>query len=171
MKIDEKIYGERIFIRSYDKSDVSFVSGMWFDKENGKYLSDPTPEYIDDVFQKAFDDIEYCADGFYFIICLNSGERIGSVSTFPNENNSQYDLGYCIHKDFWKKGFGTEAVLLLMEWIKQRGCKIVTAEVACDNIASRKLLENLGFKVREKTSFKKYNMDISFDSYIYEKEL
>ena len=58
-----------------------------------------------------------------------------------------------------------------MEWIKQRGCKIVTAEVACDNIASRKLLENLGFKVREKTSFKKYNMDISFDSYIYEKEL
>ena len=47
--------------------------------------------YIDDVFQKAFDDIEYCADGFYFIICLNSGERIGSVSTFPNENNSQYD--------------------------------------------------------------------------------
>ncbi|MBR2040995.1 MAG: GNAT family N-acetyltransferase [Oscillospiraceae bacterium] len=171
MKIGGKICGERIFLRSYDKSDVAFAGGMWFDEENGRYLSDPTQEYIDDVFQKAFDGIENCADGFYFIICLNSGERIGSISTFPDENNSQYDIGYCIHKNFWKNGFGTEAVLLLMEWIKGRGGKIVTAEVACDNIASRKLLENLGFKVREKTSFKKYNMNISFDSFIYEKEL
>ena len=171
MKIPETIQGNRIYLRSYDKNDVSFVSSMWFEEENGKYLSDPTPEFIDDAFQKEFDNIQDVDDGFYFIISLNSGGKIGSISTFPDENGEEFDIGYCIHKDYWKNGFGSEAVGVLLQWIKERGAKTVTAEVAAENTASRRLFEKLGFIVRKETEFKKYHMDISFDSYIYEKEL
>ena len=47
MKIENKLIGERVAVRSYKKSDLEFVSGMWFDRENGKYLSDPEKEYND----------------------------------------------------------------------------------------------------------------------------
>lgn len=171
MKIPDIICGKRIYLRSYDKSDISFVSSMWFDEENGKFLSDPTPEFIDDVFQKALDNIQDSLDGFYFIICLDSGEKIGSISTFPDEKGEEYDLGYCIHKDYWKNGFGSEAVDVLLQWIKDRGGKNVTAEVAAENSASRRLLEKLGFTVRKETEFKKYHMDITYKSYIYCKNL
>lgn len=171
MKIPDIIYGDRIFLRSYDKSDVAFVSKMWFDSENGKYLSDPTPEFIDDVFQNVLDTIQDSDDGFYFVVCLNSGERIGSASTFPNDDKTEYDIGYCIHKDFWKKGYGTEAVSVLLDWIRCKGAKSVTAEAAIDNKGSCRLLEKLGFTVKEETEFSKYHMDIRYKSYIYQKNL
>lgn len=65
MKIEEKLTGKRIAIRSYQKSDLEFVSSMWFDKENGKYLSDPEKEYIDDKFQRAVDGLEDSSFGYY----------------------------------------------------------------------------------------------------------
>ena len=170
MKISEVIHTERLYIRSYDNSDIDFVSKMWFDKENGKYLSDPTPEYIDEKFQKAVDNIQDTVGGYYFIVCLNSGEKIGSVSTFPDENGENYDIGYCIHKDYWKNGYGTEAVSALIEWIKEKGAKSVTAEAAIENKGSCRLLEKLGFKVIEETEFKKYNMGIVYKSYVFRKD-
>lgn len=169
MKITDVIYGNRLYIRSYDNSDIDFVSKMWFDEENGRYLSDPTFEYIDEKFQKAVDGIQDCESGYYFVACLKTGEKIGSASAFPDEDNLNYDIGYCIHKDYWKNGFGTEAVNALLEWIQKKGAKSVTAEVAVENMGSRRLLEKLGFTIKEETEFKKYNMDITYKSYVYQK--
>ena len=42
----------------------------------------------------------------------------------------------------------------------------ITAEVAQDNIASNRLLTNNGFKIKKKSQFKKYKMNISFDGFI-----
>lgn len=52
MKLNESLVGERIVIRNYRKSDLKFMTDMWFDEENGKYMSDPTREYVDDRYQK-----------------------------------------------------------------------------------------------------------------------
>ena len=57
MKLEQTLYGKRICLRSYEKKDLIFLTDMWFDEENGKYLSDPTKEYVDDVYQKALDTL------------------------------------------------------------------------------------------------------------------
>ena len=88
-----------------------------------------------------------------------------------DENKKVYDIGYCIHKSKWKQGFGSEAVSLLLEWLKANGAEKVTAEVAADNIPSNMLLRKFGFEIEKQTEFKKYNMDVRFDSYIYAKNL
>lgn len=36
MKLNEPLVGERIAIRNYRKSDLKFLTDMWFDEENGK---------------------------------------------------------------------------------------------------------------------------------------
>ena len=59
----------------------------------------------------------------------------------------------------------------MLEWVKSRGAEKVTAEVAVENAASNALLHKFGFAVEKKAQFRKYNMDICFDSFIYAKEL
>lgn len=175
MRTRKRLVGERITIRSYQKSDLDFVSRMWFDKENGQYLSDPEKEYIDEKFQRAVDEIVDSPLGYYFVAeRLDTGEPVGSCCAFPdndNEDNLVYDIGYCVHKSFWRQGYGSEIVRLLLEWIKSEGGIMVTAEAAKENKASCEMLKKLGFEIARESSFNKYNMGICFDSFIFGKEL
>ena len=170
MKLKQPLVGERIVIRDYTPEDLVFSTDMWFDPENGRYMSDPAAEYVDEVYQRALDGLQDCKDGYYLIVELrSSGERIGTCCAFPDKE--VYDIGYCIHKSLWKQGFGTEVVNLLADWARQQGGTAVTAEAAKENLASCALLEKCGFAVLKEASFKKYNMGITFSSLIYRKKL
>lgn len=172
MKIARPLYGKRICLRNYTESDLTFLTDMWFDEENGAYMSDPTREYVDEAFQKALDTLGESPYGYYLVIELaDSKEPIGSACIFPDQQEKVYDIGYCIHKSRWRQGYGSEAIALLFEWLKARGAKKVTAEVAVDNLPSRMLLHKFGFAVEKEASFQKYNMDVRFDSYLYAKSI
>lgn len=175
MRIDGKLTGKRIALRSYQKSDLEFVSSIWFDKENGKYLSDPEKEYIDEKFQRAVDEMEDSPFGYYFVAeMIETGESVGSCCAFPDydgQDNLFYDIGYCVKKSHWRQGIGGEIVSVLLDWIRAKGGKSVTAEAAKDNLPSCELLKKLGFEVIRESRFKKYNMEISFDSFIFGRDL
>lgn len=172
MRIDSPMRGERILVRNYEKSDLEFLTGMWFHEENGKYMSDPTAEYVDQAYQKALDTLGESELGYYLVIELaDTGESVGSFCMFPDEREKVYDIGYCIHRKYWKSGYGSEALGLALEWIRARGGEKVTAEVAVGNLASNALLRKFGFAVERRAEFSKYHMDVRFDSYIYAKVL
>ncbi len=172
MKLEQPLLGKRICVRNYTESDLTFLTDMWFDEENGKYMSDPTREYVDASYQEALDTLGESESGYYLIIELaETKERIGSACMFPDESKKTYDIGYCIHKSKWKQGYGSEAIALMMEWMRADGAEKVTAEVAVANVSSNALLRKFGFEVEKETEYKKYNMGIRFDSYIYAKSL
>ena len=172
MRIEKEMSGNRIRIRNYEKSDLDFVTEMWLDEVNGKYLSDPTVDHVDAAFQKALDSLSDSQYGYYLIIEHNeTGTRIGSFSIFPDEDGKVYDIGYCIHRDYWHNGYGSEALALMLGWMKDRGAEKVTAEVAIQNEASNALLRKFGFEIQTEASFEKYNMGIHYDSLIYAKTL
>ncbi len=168
MLIEKSLTSTRITVRNYQKSDLPYLTAMWFDEENGKYLSDPTEEYVDSGFQKALDCLENNPDGYYLTVVLNSSDKIiGSACIFPDEKKEIFDIGYCINKNYWGKRFGSELLALIVSWICNNGGIEITAEVAQDNIASIILLTKNGFKIKKKSQFKKYKMNICFNSYIY----
>ena len=170
MKIRTPLPGQRMIVRDYTPEDLAFCTGMWFDPENGRYLSDPDQEHVDEVFQKALNGLQDSETGYYFIVELHeSGERVGTCCAFPEDG--VYDIGYCIHRDYWRRGYGTELVELLADWVRKLGGVAVTAEVAKENRASCALLEKCGFRVVRESSFKKYHMGIQYDSLIYQKAL
>ena len=168
MLIEKPLSASRITIRNYQRTDLPFLTAMWFDEENGKYLSDPTREYVDSVYQTALDGLEDNPYGYYLTIVLNaSGQTIGSCFIFPDNKNKSFDIGYCIHKNFWGKGLGKELISLLIDWVHKHGGIEITAEAAKENIASNQLLINTGFKVMRESKFKKYNMNVCYESIIY----
>ncbi len=172
MKIEHPMLGKRICLCGYTESDLTFLTDMWFDEENGKYMSDPTREYVDEAYQKALDTLGESQDGYYLVIELaDTKERIGSACMFPYEEKKVYDIGYCIHKSKWNQGYGSEAIALMLAWLKAHGAEKVTAEVAVKNIPSNRLLRKFGFEVEKTAQFKKYHMNVCFDSYIYAKSL
>lgn len=172
MKIEQSILSRRICLRNYTESDLGFLTDMWFDEENGKYLSDPVREYVDEAFQRALDTLGESEYGYYLVIELaDTKERIGSACMFPDEDKKVYDIGYCIHKSKWRQGYGSEAIASLLEWLKANGAGKVTAEVAAENAPSNALLRKYGFEVEKESEFKKYHMDVRFHSYIYAKRL
>ena len=179
MQIKTPLEGARIRIRDYKNGDLPFVTGLWFDPENGRYMSDPPAGKADGRYQKALDEMEDAGVGFYFVIELAAtGERIGTCCAFPqneagviDETQQCFDIGYCIRKTHWRRGYGTEAVRLLMDWAAARGAREMTAEAAKENAASCGMLEKLGFFVLRESSFKKYNTDIVFPSRVYAKML
>ncbi len=173
MKFGKIIETDRLVLRDYIRSDLSFVTNMWFDKENGKYLSDPAEEYVDQTYVAALDGMEESPYGYYFIVELKkSHEPVGSCCIFTKSDaDDSFDIGYCVLKAFWRQGFGSEIVSAIINVAKALGGKSVTAEVATDNVASNNLLNKKGFTVIDKSKFKKYNMDVVYDSNIYYLEL
>lgn len=172
MKLEKCLVGRRICLRNYAVTDLPFLTDMWFDEENGRYMSDPTRDYVNDIYQHALDTLQDSTDGYYLVMeLIDTKERVGSAGIFLTEIEGVYDIGYCVHKHYWKQGFGSEAVTLMLEWLTDHGAKKVMAEVAVDNIPSNGLLRKFGFEVEKEAEFKKYNMDVRFDSYIYAKSL
>ena len=168
MVIKTPLSTSRITIRNYQKADLPLLTAMWFDEENGKYLSDPTQEYVDGVYQSALDGLEDSPNGYYLTVVLNDSRKIiGSCCIFPNDEKGSFDIGYCIHKNHWGKGFGKELVSLMTDWVRDHGGTEITAEVAKENTPSNRLLLNAGFHVARESKFKKYNMDICYESFIY----
>lgn len=169
MKLDTELTGARVYIRDYRPADLDFAAGMWMDGENGKYLSDPAWDYVDAPFQRALDTLQDSPLGYYLTVCLNgTGERIGTCCIFPDEGREEYDIGYCVHKSQWGRGFGTEIVRLAVDWVRTQGGKRVTAEVADANRGSRSLLEKCGFEMGQASEFEKYHMGVRYPSHIYQ---
>ncbi|WP_367924197.1 GNAT family N-acetyltransferase [uncultured Ruthenibacterium sp.] len=172
MHIRQPIQGQRICLRNCQASDIEFLSRMWLDAENGKYTSDPTPEYADEAFQKALQTLPDSPFGYYLVVQrTDTKQPVGSVSLFPDTDKKVYEIGYCIHKDHWRKGYATEAVELAIDWLRKTGAEKLTAQVANENAASRALLCKLGFRVAGQSSFQKYNMPVRFESLLYARRL
>jgi RimJ/RimL family protein N-acetyltransferase len=85
-------------------------------------------------------------DGGWFIT-LTDGRVIGDCGTLGwTDQDGRVEIGYGLAAPYRGKGYGTEAARALADWVAARpDVTGVTASVEIGNIASRRLLERLGF--------------------------
>jgi len=85
-----------------------------------------------------------------YLIALYDGKLIGHMFCIPRFEDllsHTVIIGYLVHSDYRRKGIGSILMERLLGEIKNNGnIKILTAEVANDNIASQELLNKNGFK-------------------------
>lgn len=80
------------------------------------------------------------------IVEKKSKKVIGNIE-FSENDLGDIELGYCIHPDFQKQGFATEAAETVCTYAFQRGIQAITATTRGDNKASQALLKKLGMKL------------------------
>jgi len=159
---------ERLTIRSTKIEDADFCINIWLDEEMGKYLSDPPREKEGTIYTSWKESVEIY-DGCHYMVAISkeTGEAIGTCSLVPSVDGKVWDLGYCIHKNFWKQGYASEMLSSLIEFCASNGCEKITASVAKENIASNAVLNKLGFRVEREGVFNKSGTNIYYDEFVY----
>jgi [ribosomal protein S5]-alanine N-acetyltransferase len=143
-----------LLIREHEYADLQEMHSLLSDKEVMKYL-DFGSETIEDSEKNIRQCIEESCKTtertkYYFAICeKNSKDYIGEIGyTVINISDSSgiCNLGFFIHKIYWNKGYATEAVKGLVEFIFLK-TKLHKIELGCirENRASEKVMIKSGF--------------------------
>ncbi|WP_312653848.1 GNAT family N-acetyltransferase [Proteiniclasticum sp.] len=145
---------------------------IWNDLEMGKYMPDPSIENMDEDYRRVYETLEEDEMCCYLISeSSDTGKRIGTCSFVPSKDGLTYDLGYCVHMEFWTRGYGTEMVQGLIGYAKSKGAKIAKASVNKKNGASNAIMRNFGFKIVGEAEFEKMGTDTVMETYLYSLEL
>ena len=80
---------------------------------------------------------------YEFAICLE-GRHIGGITLYMMEDRTEAELGWVLHKDYWRKGYVTEAAQAVMEFARNLGVRRIFACCDSENVASYQLMLKLG---------------------------
>ena len=82
---------------------------------------------------------------FYYIYEKASGIPIGFL-TFLKENLKVNNIGLCVGKNYFRKGYGKQTLKRLIDYCRQSGVKKIEYSAMHDNTASTELAKSNGFK-------------------------
>ncbi len=150
------IVGKRVTLRPFQPEDLPTLRTWHDDADVIRYWGDRSPILPAHAFEA---DIapngrftRFEEDG-YFCICDETGRAIGRVEYegFRLPNRSA-ELSILIgEKDAWSKGYGTEAIILMLDWLfNDRSLHRIWLEVYATNTRAQRSYEKVGF-VREGT--------------------
>lgn len=175
-----RIVGDRVILRRLFDSDIPVVYELAGDYEIARYTYIPCPyepkdaedfvkrasEVVKNVFENGFKikagincelGIDYMGEGI-----------VGIIGLMRIEFGKKAEIGYWIAKKYWRKGIGTEAVNLILKFgFEELKLKEVYAGVMHPNMASRKLLESIGFNLIRRNRNKVFREGRWFDEFRY----
>lgn len=83
---------------------------------------------------------------YEFALCLE-GAHIGGLTLYMQEDRTEAELGWVLHRDYWRRGYITEAALALMDFARSIGVTRIFACCDSENVASYKTMEKLGLRL------------------------
>ncbi len=147
MKPPERFETSRLTLRPPESEDAeSIFRNYAADRLVTRYLTWPPHETISDThkFIKRCENVWLAGTAFPWVLCLKeSKEVIGMIEVKITDHRA--DLGYVLARDFWEKGYATEAAKLIVEWaMAQPRIYRVGAVCDLDNHPSAHVLEKIG---------------------------
>ncbi|WP_238403090.1 GNAT family N-acetyltransferase [Paenibacillus mesophilus] len=108
-------------------------------------------------------------DNIRFAIETLDGELVGSINSHScDRRNGTFKYGLAVFRPHWRKGYGSEAVhLLLTYFFNELRYEKVTVHIYAFNDSSVLLHERLGFKQEGKLRSMIYTNGRHYDEYIY----
>lgn len=127
----------KIVLRNVTASDLPILFEQQADPESSAMAAFSSRD------RKAFDAhwAKIMADGSNVLMTIVfDGQVAGNIVSW--EQDGAREIGYWLGREFWGKGIATQALMQLLEIETTRP---LTAHVATNNIASRRVLEKCGF--------------------------
>ena len=141
----------RTFMRDILGNDAEFLLRMMGDAEVMRYYPKPADakdvrEFIDRM--RASYRTDGC--GLWLVVDRESGEPLGRVGLLRQHVNGvdEFEIGYMIHRPFWRRGLATEAAAAVREYaFAERKLPRVISLIRPDNVASQAVARKLGMNV------------------------
>lgn len=83
---------------------------------------------------------------YEFAVCLED-RHIGGVTLYMQEDRTVAELGWVLHRDYWRQGYITEAVQAVIAWARSIGVKRLFACCDSENAASYRTMLKLGMRL------------------------
>jgi [ribosomal protein S5]-alanine N-acetyltransferase len=151
-QVAEMLQTERLDLREFRATDFNAVHAYASDLQVTRFTSfgPNTPAETQDFLTRTIAAYqETPRRNFVFgIVDRASGQLFGSGGIEAcDATGRHFAFGYCLHRDWWGRGFGSEAASALVEFgFEQMEAHRLWAHVFVGNIASARILEGLGFR-------------------------
>lgn len=139
---------DRLLLREIEEQDLAPLSRIYSDKECMQfYPSTKSSAEIRTWFQAlSFDSYLKHGFGLWAVVEPSSGQVIGDCGITLQEtpDGSEPEIGYHLWRDFWGKGFATEAAKACRgHALNTLGFRRVVSIVSPENIPSQKVAEKV----------------------------
>jgi RimJ/RimL family protein N-acetyltransferase len=135
--------GKNLNLRIVEKEDLPLVA-EWFNDPNFSGRFDPIDSQQSRTeIEKKYGNLS--SEEKWFIIEKKDGTKIGFIGHFPDRSN--LEIGYALIPSERRKGYGTEAVLVMVDYLfLSKNIVRIQAGTNIENKASQKILEKAGFQ-------------------------
>jgi diamine N-acetyltransferase len=112
------LIGERVYLRPFEKNDLHYVY-QWSNDPEVRALTGEVTPMTEAGLEKFWERISSDPDRVWFTVCLKDGDlpigEAGLLRMFPAWRTT--DLSIILgDKSKWHKGYGTEAINLLLDY-------------------------------------------------------
>jgi ribosomal-protein-alanine N-acetyltransferase len=142
---------ERLLLRGATSDDVDAWTALLEDADVWRYL----PKVTQPIPERAALHIQWCNEAWeeepqtdvsWMIALKQSGELIGRCGCGTLEGSNEAEVIYTLGKPYWGRGYATEATRAVIRYsVEHFPWDPITACIFPENIASRRVLEHLGF--------------------------
>ena len=134
---------KRLILRPLTSDDFEAVHSWASNPENTRLMKwgPNTPDQTRDFLTKVQPGKDFAA------VLKTSNAVIGSCGIYPNSANDTGELGWILHKDYWKEGYGTEFGGELIRYgFEDLKLRRIFAECAAINYGSSRVMERNGMR-------------------------
>jgi len=139
----------RVYLRAFEPDDYKTTIKWHNDNEIWKMVGSPKYYVSTEYEKKWIEDAIWNKDQIKLGICLKENDAlIGfcSLSKIDMLNRSAEISIMIGNNNYWGKGLGSEAILLLSDFaFNERGYNRIWARILESNIASKKMFEKCGY--------------------------
>ena len=141
---------ERLVLRKVKQTDAPAIFRNWAnDPEVTKYMTWNPHEDIS-ITNRIVDywlEEEKKPEVVRFIITVKgSDEPLGMIDVVGYRNNNVPEIGYCLSKKAWGKGYMTEACTAFVQHLFSLGHRKIVIAADVNNIGSNRVIEKCGFQ-------------------------
>jgi ribosomal-protein-alanine N-acetyltransferase len=159
---------ERLLLRGATSDDVDTWTALLEDADVRPYL----PKISQSIPERAALHIQWCNAAWeeepqtavsWMITLKQSGELIGRCGCGTLEGSNEAEVIYTLGKPYWGRGYATEATRAVIRYsVEHFPWDPITACIFPENIASRRVLEHLGFVYERDVDYLERTGDTSF---------
>jgi RimJ/RimL family protein N-acetyltransferase len=144
----------RLTLREMSMTDLDFIASLIAHPEVMRYYPKCySREEAQAWIQRNLDRYAKFGHGFWLVSDKSTGEPVGQVGVLPQtvEGVEEKEVGYLIHRPFWRRHFATEAATACRDYIFDTlGRDRVISLIRPENLPSQGVARKLGMKPEDR---------------------